>query len=191
MVPVSGGGAGAAALDGGRGGTPLAGWMEAHGDELRRHLERMLDGAEDAEDVLQEVWLTAYRNPPDRGPGSNVRAWLYRVATHAALDRLARERRRAGLLTRWRGALASEPVPSPDAGEGMGEAAREEVRRRVAALPRRQREAVWLRWIEGRDYGEVARSLECTEEAARANVYQGVKRLRVELRDLWEKEANP
>lgn len=76
----------------------LAGWMEAHGPELRAHLARMLDGPDDAEDVLQEVWLTAHRAPPEQGADANPRAWLYRVATNAALDRLARRRRRASLL---------------------------------------------------------------------------------------------
>lgn len=175
----------AAARDGGPTEIPLATWMEEHGEELRRHLRRMLERPDDAEDVLQEVWLTAHRSPPDDGLGSNVRAWLYRVATHAALDRMARERRRACLLAGRREELAPEPVPPPGTDEGLGDAAREEVRRRVADLPRKQREAVWMRWLEGEDYGEIARRLECSEAAARANVYQGLKRLRTELRDLW------
>jgi RNA polymerase sigma-70 factor (ECF subfamily) len=54
----------------------------------------MLPSEADADDLLQEVWVRAMRKPPDPGPGSNVRAWLYRVATNVALDRLATDSRR-------------------------------------------------------------------------------------------------
>ncbi len=167
----------------------LAAWMEAHGPELRAHLARMLKRPDDAEDVLQQVWVTAHRSPPADGPGANVRAWLYRVATNAALDRLARERRRARLLAA-RGHELSDPSsrpPPPD--EGLAEADREAIRRRVSALPRKQREAVWLRWIEGEPYESMAEKLECTPAAARANVYQGLKRLRRELAPFWNEET--
>lgn len=169
----------------------LAGWMEAHGDELRRHLARMLDRPDDAEDVLQEVWLAAHESPPDGGEGSNVRAWLYRVATNAALDRLARERRRSTLRDASRADLVPASVPPPGDDGAWGEAAREEVRRRVAGLPRKQREAVWLRWIDGEDYRDVADRMGTSVPAARANVYQGLRRLRAEMTDLWRGEANP
>ena len=94
----------------------LGDWVDRHTDELRRHLTGMLGGEADADDVLQEVWITAYRNPPDAGPGSNVRAWLYRVATNRALDRLARDKRRGQALSGQRFRLLPEPEPEPDAG---------------------------------------------------------------------------
>lgn len=167
----------------------LARWMEAHAAELRTHLRRMLERPDDAEDVLQEVWVTAHRSPPDDGPDANVRAWLYRVATHAALDRLATERRRARLLDAHAHGLSDGSSPAPD--EGLAEADREEIRRRVSALPRKQREAVWLRWIEGEPYEAVARQLGGSPAAARANVYQGLKKLRCDLSPFWNEETHP
>lgn len=170
----------------GPGDATLAGWMEAHEAELRAHLRRMLERPDDAEDVLQEVWVAAHRSPPDDGPEDNVRAWLYRVATHAALDRLATERRRARLLDAHGHGLSDDPSPPPDA--GLAEADREEIRRRVSALPRKQRDAVWLRWIEGEPYEAVAEKLDCSLAAARANVYQGLKKLRSDLSPFWSEE---
>ena len=55
--------------------------------------------------------------------------------------------------------------------------------------PPRQRNAVWLRWIEELDYATIARRLGSTPEAARANVYQGMKKLRRDLVDVWREEA--
>lgn len=161
--------------------------VKRHGVELHRHLSGMV--GDEAEDVLQEVWLAAYTRPPDLGEGSNLRAWLYRVATNAALSRLARDRRRRAALNGGRTRLVPDADEAPGGGlEMLGPEARSRVRERFARLPRKQREAVWLRWVVGTGYQEIARALECSEESARANVYNGMKRLRGELFDLWNKE---
>ncbi len=168
---------------------PLDEWVGRYGPELRTHVARMLGGDDDAEDVLQQVWIAAYRNPPETGPGSNVRGWLYRVATNAALDRLSRDRRRRAALNGRESRVAPEELAAPDADlSKLSPQARARVREHCARLPRKQREAVWLRWVEGEDYATIARKLSCSEESARANVYNGMKRLRKELFDLWKKE---
>lgn len=162
-------------------------WMASFGSELRVHVGRMLASGEDAEDVLQQVWITAYSRPPDDGPGSNVRAWLYRVATNAALDALSRGRRRRRQLERLGPEMAMAETAAPDAGvEELDEDVRARVRDLWARLPCKQREAVWRRWVEEEDYGVIARELETSVESARTNVYHGLKRLRSELCDLWE-----
>ena len=166
---------------------PLAVWMTSYRPELLRHLAGMLESADDAEDVLQQVWIRAHECPPHTGDGSNVRAWLYRVATNAALDRMARDRRRRGILScRW-----SPPTPEADAPavlQELSRRARDAVRKHTASLPPKQREAVWFRWVEECDYETIARRLDTSVDSARANVYQGLKRLRKELRDVWEQE---
>lgn len=162
-------------------------WAEAHGDELRAHLRRMLGSGDAAEDVLQEVWITAHRRPPPEGADRNVRAWLYRVATREALDVLALHgRRRNALEARSEDVKPAGPL-APDAFlDGAGPEGRARVRRELARLPRKQREAVWLRWGLGWDYGRVAERLECSRESARANVHHGLTRLRQRLSDLWK-----
>lgn len=169
---------------------PVEGWVARFGPELRVHLGRMLSSEEDAEDALQQVWIAAYRHPPDDGPGSNIRAWLYRVATNAALDTLSRDRRRRRKLVEWDPDLGmGETVAPPDAALGrLDERTRETVRELWARLPCKQREAVWRRWAEGEDYASIARELETSVESARANVYHGLTRLRSELFDIWKEE---
>lgn len=168
----------------------LEAWIERYGPELRRHLERMLDGPDAAEDALQAVWISAHRTPPDAPDGPRLRAWLYRVATNAALDRLGADRRRRRAFEGQEALLAPDPHPTPDASlRGLGERARRRVRERVAGLPTKQRQAVWMRWAEERDYADIAARLGCSEESARGNVYQGMKRLRAELFELWQEEV--
>lgn len=162
--------------------------MAAHGAELQAHLRRFVEGDE-ADDLLQQVWLTAHRRPPVEGDGANVRAWLYRVATNAALDRLGRDRRRRALLERGAHRLQAE-TPTPADADVVAEEDRARVRAAVAALPRRQREAVWLRWADGLSYREIADRVGGSEESARANVYQGMKRLRQSLSELLEEKGS-
>ena len=167
-------------------------WVALYEPELQRHLTRMLGSCPDAEDVLQQVWVTAMRRPPDEGPGSNVRAWLYRVATNRALDCLAGARRRREALSVHDPHLATGEGGSPDDGAfALTADARDRIRAQCARLPRKQREAVWMRWVEGLGYDTIAERLASSTDSARANVYHGMKRLRRELQDLWTKEYGP
>jgi RNA polymerase sigma-70 factor (ECF subfamily) len=177
-----------AALDPGS-GSGVEAWVAAYAPELKRHLVRFLGSGTDADDVLQQVWIKALESPPDTGAGSNVRAWLYRVATNRALDCLAAaRRRRSALARRDPRASTGEDTETDALAFAMSDTARARIRAHCSRLPRKQREAVWLRWVEGLDYPTIAERTDSTAESARANVYQGMKRLRVELEDLWTKE---
>lgn len=169
---------------------PVDSWLEDYGPELERHVTRMLGSVDEARDILQELWVTALRVGPDSGEGSNIRAWLYRVATRRALDAISANRRRAGLLSARSGELEPDRPPTPDSRfRGLSDLSVEHVRDRIAALPCKQRNAVWLRWIDGKDYETIAERLGSTPETARANVYQGMKRLRRELAEVWTEET--
>ncbi|MXW55134.1 MAG: RNA polymerase sigma factor [Gemmatimonadales bacterium] len=165
-------------------------WSERYGPELGRHVAAMVGNADEARDIVQDLWVTALRARPEAGDAVNIRAWLYRVATRRALDHLATHRRRSELLAARSGELEPGTFPAADAAPGrLSEAAAARVRKGVAALPRRQRDAVWLRWIEELDYATIARRMGASPEAARANVYQGMKKLRRDLAEVWREEG--
>ncbi len=63
------------------------------------------------------------------------------------------------------------------------------MREHLNRLPTKQREAVRMRWVVGAAYPRIARRLNCSEASARANVYNGLKRLREQLFDLWSEEV--
>ena len=80
-----------------RGGneSAFAALFERHRRELHVHCYRMLGSLEDAEDLVQETFLRAWRKRASFQGRSSFRAWLYRIATNVCLDALARDRRRA------------------------------------------------------------------------------------------------
>jgi len=74
--------------------------VEGHRRELLLHCYRMLGSLPDAEDAVQETLLRAWRYRDSVKEGAPLRPWLYRVATNACLDAIARDERRAVLAAR-------------------------------------------------------------------------------------------
>ena len=124
-------------------------------------------GPLDADDVFQETFLAALRAYPRLRDAEHLDRWLLRIASRKAIDHHRGRVRRAipidELPERPTGA-ASEPD------EALWSA--------VASLPPRQRVAVVHRHVLDRPYTEIADLMDATEETVRANVYQGIKRLR-------------
>jgi len=160
--------------------------IERHHDEIYGYLYRLKhssgrsDPTVEAEDLTQEVFLRAYGAFERLSPDSNHRAWLYKIATNCAYTALKRGRRHA-----QRQADLLDEAHALSAGEGwtpeqqvMSNERFESVRREIATLPPKQQAAVVLRYGQGLDYGAIAEALACSEGSARANVYQGLRRLR-------------
>jgi len=74
--------------------------VDRHRRELLIHCYRMLGSLPDAEDAVQETMLRAWRYRDSLKPGAPLRPWLYRVATNACLDAIARDERRAALAAK-------------------------------------------------------------------------------------------
>src|SRR5918994_5918817 len=68
--------------------------VEPHRAGLHAHCYRMLGSLHDAEDALQEALLRAWRGLPRLATASALRPWLYKIATNACLDAIARRPRR-------------------------------------------------------------------------------------------------
>jgi RNA polymerase sigma-70 factor, ECF subfamily len=89
----------------------FAALAEPHRKELRVHCYRMLGNFDDAEDLVQETFVNAWRNRASFEGRSTFRAWLYRIATNACLDAIKRSKRRVQTVD---GSLATKRSPSFD-----------------------------------------------------------------------------
>ena len=163
-------------------GDAFAGLVEPYRRELQVHCYRILGSAQDAEDVLQETLMAAWRGLDQFEGRGSVRAWLYRIATNQSLNALRASRSRplpeaARALpepTRYGEPLWLEPYPDVLLGEVPDQApspeARYEAREAVSLafltalqyLPPMQRAALILRDVLGFRAAEAAGILGCT-----------------------------
>lgn len=140
------------------------------GYALRRTASR-----EDAEDVVAETFLTAWRRLEEMPSGSAARPWLYGVARKA----LANQRRGKLRRERLAGRLHGDLWPSPPAADADREVA--SVAAAFARLGNDDRELLALVAWEALDVGEVATVLGCSRNAARIRLHRARRRLAREL----------
>jgi RNA polymerase sigma-70 factor, ECF subfamily len=158
--------------------------IDRHHDELFAYLWRLLgkergsDSAHDVEDLVQEVYLRAYKNYSRLRPGSNLRAWLYKIAGNCAFTRMRRARKWRDQAAAPDDGAARNFVPSDDA------IMTSRLRELVGKLPAKQRACVTLHYLQDLDYSEIAQILDCSEDSARANVYQAIRRLGAALKEI-------
>ncbi len=174
--------------------TALLELFERHRNELRLHCYRMLGSSHDADDMLQEAALRAWRGKGTLQDASSARAWFYRITTNVCLDEVGRRRSRslpfeAGppLVDPTSGALAAEseafiePCPQLWFDTLVSDpAARYEVRESVAlafvaALQRltaTQRATLLLRDVVGLSADETAQALEIGVQAANSALFR-------------------
>jgi RNA polymerase sigma factor (sigma-70 family) len=149
--------------------------LDVHGRDVHRFLIAAV-GRLDADDCYQETWLAALRAYPRLRDASNLRSWVLTIAHRKAIDHLRARSRRA------------VPVGGPEAledaaGGAAGPSVQSGVWSQVAQLPDKQRTALALRFVTDAAYAEIAAVMQTTEEAARRNVHEGLKRLRKEYID--------
>lgn len=145
---------------------PFQRLLEEHRTDVYRFLVASV-GRQAADDCFQETFLSALRAYPRLRDASNLRGWLFTIATRKALDHWRGERRRP---------IPVETVPERQAPEQVdGDPG---LWRAVATLPPMQRAAVIHRYVLDLPYAEVAGALGISEDAARANTYEGRRKLK-------------
>jgi RNA polymerase sigma factor (sigma-70 family) len=144
--------------------------LDAHARDVHRFLVATV-GRTDADDCYQETWISALRAYPRLRDASNLRSWILTIAHRKAIDHVR--------------ARARRPTPVAEVPERAADGAEPEDRPEMWAyvreLPPKQRTAVALRTVADFAYSEIAAVMDTSEEAARRNVHEGLKRLRREL----------
>ena len=160
--------------------------LEKHRSSVIYFLYRMVQNQAVAEELAQEVFLRVYRSRATYEPTARFTTWLFRIATHLALNSLRdgkNERAEARLDAETPESAARQVSDArPSVEQVMVHSARlEEVRQAIAALPEKQRAAVLMHKYEEMDYSQIAQALACSESAVKSLLFRAYETLRARL----------
>lgn len=160
--------------------------LEKYRGPVIHFLQRMILNQAVAEELAQEVFLRVYRSRANYEPKAKFTTWLFRIASHLALNYI-----RDGRHERNQESLDEE------ISEGMGrqvafvgptveqslvrESKFVEIRRAIQNLPAKQRAAVLMHKYEEMDYSQIAAVLECSESAVKSLLFRAYEGLRAKL----------
>jgi RNA polymerase sigma-70 factor, ECF subfamily len=169
--------------------------QESLSELMRRHHQRLfrialgyVRDAHDAQEIVQETFVKAYRNAARWDGASEVVPWLTRIAINESIDRYRRARRRREMEeplapdgmyeVRW-----AADGPSPER-RMLGRELQERLDAALLALPERQRAIFVLRHYQGLELGEIAGALDMRLGTVKSGLHRALERLRALLAEV-------
>jgi RNA polymerase sigma-70 factor (ECF subfamily) len=161
--------------------------FERHQSALSEYLYRLLSDREDAEEAVADVFVKAWRGAASFQGQAAVRNWLYRIATHTALDRLRRRKRQPVTGTPLSGLderdtrLAAPPCEEPEAAllEADGRARdRHALHRALASLDPHDRSLVILHYFSGCSYEQICEITGHSLASVKSRLHRARRRMR-------------
>lgn len=158
---------------------------------LYSHAMRLTRNSADAEDLVQETYLKAFRSYESFKAGTNLRAWLFRILTNSQINRYRAKQRRpeetelddVGDMYLYRKLASPGQLGRSAEDELMDLFSEAEVVSAMDALPPNYRAAVLLADVEGFAYKEIAEMLDIPIGTVMSRLHRGRKALQRELYD--------
>jgi RNA polymerase sigma-70 factor, ECF subfamily len=166
--------------------TSFALLLDRHRGPVVHFLYRMVGNQAVSEELAQEVFFRVYKSRASYEPTAKFTTWLFRIATHLALNSIRDRKNEKGQqsldeeLPDGRERQVADGARSVE--ESMVDQVRvREVRSAIEALPEKQRAAVLMHKYEGLGYAQISKALECSESATKSLLFRAYETLRVRL----------
>jgi RNA polymerase sigma factor (sigma-70 family) len=158
---------------------PFQTLLDEHGSDVLGFLVASV-GPHDAEDCFQETFIAALRAYPRLEHAGNLHSWLLTIAHRKAIDHHRARGRRAVPAGSPEEVAGGKPSSNnqPEATVAGGDP---ELWTAVSSLPPKQRSAVVLRFATDMSYAGIGKALDCSQDAARRSVHEGLQKLRGEF----------
>lgn len=137
-----------------------------------------LVGRTDAEDLLQDIFLTAHRKLDSFRGESSLGTWLYRLGTNLCLDHLRSKGAHTARLTDAIEDAGDEPQSGLSAGPILGVVDRLDLERAIASLPAGCRAVFVLHDVDGLEHREIAALLDVSDGTSKSQLHKARRRLR-------------
>jgi RNA polymerase sigma-70 factor (ECF subfamily) len=162
----------------------LAGDRDAFEGLYRQHVGRLYNLAwrmsgsgEDADDLVQDIFLQAYRKLGSYKGESSLGTWLYRLAVNLCLDRLRSKAGKMGKVTDSMDEDDADPVAAPGSPAELN-IARMDLEKAMGTLPPSYHAAFVLHDVEGYQHDEIARMLDISEGSSKSLLHKARMKLR-------------
>lgn len=158
-----------------------------HANLLYNFALRMTNNAADADDLVQETYLKAYRFWDKYEQGTNIRAWLFRILKNSYINRYRKEAKEPDTVDyddvkNFYASIRDESADPNDLQEAIfGNLLDDDVAKAIAELPEDFRTVVILSDIEGLTYEEIAAFVDCPLGTVRSRLHRGRKLLHAKL----------
>jgi len=154
--------------------------VNQHQKMIRAVAFRMTGSLDDAEELAQDAFLSAYRQLGSFGGGSKFSTWLCKIAINLSLDWRRRESRRSDIHSKW----AEETVFENNPGDRFPDNLSRRVQDALNRLPAKQRAAIVLTIYENQSHAEAAKTLRCAEATISWRVFAARQKLKRLLKGL-------
>lgn len=160
--------------------------LTRHRTPVVHFLYRMVQNDAVSEELAQEVFLRVYRSRATYEPTAKFTTWLFRIATHLALNWIRDGKKEKGQESlnedRMEGLERQVPDRQPNVEQELLYAVKlREVREAIGMLPEKQRAAVMMHKYEELEYSQIAKALHCSESAVKSLLFRAYETLRARL----------
>jgi RNA polymerase sigma-70 factor, ECF subfamily len=160
--------------------------LEKHRGPMIHFLHRMVQNGAVAEELSQEVFLRVYKSRGNYEPSAKFTTWLFRIATHLALNSIRDGRHEKSQTSLDKETMDGGTRQFPDRRrtveqELLYEAKLGEVRQAISNLPAKQRAAVMMHKYQEMEYAQIAGMIGCTESAVKSLLFRAYEALRARL----------
>ena len=151
--------------------------VKKYQEKLYWHIRRMVVGHEDANDVLQNMFIKVWKNLDNFREDSQLYTWLYRIATNESLTFLEQQKKRSAISIsddEENSAMSNKLVADKDFD---GNKLEWKLQQAIQRLPDKQKAVFNLRYFDEMPYEEMSRVLETSEGALKASYHHAVKKI--------------
>lgn len=150
--------------------------VSVYAQPLYAHIRKMVVSHEDADDILQNVFIKAWNNIHNFRGEAKLTTWLYKIAVNESINHLKRERQRSNVVSTDDG--DSYLTDNLEADPWFdGDALQLELQKAIAALPEKQRLVFNMRYFDEMKYEEISDVLGTSVGALKASYHHAVKKI--------------
>ena len=159
--------------------------IKTHQKALYYHIRRMTNDHDDTDDILQNTFISVWKNVDKFREEASLKTWIYRIATNETLTFLNKKNKRAyadvSILENSVSHSESSQVPI------SGEEIQARLAKAITLLPEKQRLVFNMRYYDEMSFREISVILETTEGGLKANYHHAAKKIEMFLRgEQWD-----